>query len=99
MAGVFLKLDSMCNSIISSFGDPECGVGTEQETTTETSSTLPVTTQSNELHTIIGAGVGFVVMILVVFFCLLVIILVPVVVLWKKFKAKSKQHECVNYDC
>ena len=97
VSGVLLNLDSMCNLIISSFGDPECGEGTEQETTTETF-TLPVTAQSNELHTIIGAGVGFVVMILVVFFCLLVIVLVPVVVLWKKFKAKNKQYECV-YDC
>ena len=92
VAGVLLNLDNMCNLIISSFGDPECGEGIEQEITAETF-TLPVTAQSNELHTIIGAGVGFVVMLLVVFFCLLVIILVPVFVLWKRFKAKSKQPE------
>ena len=87
VAGVLLNVDSMCNLIISSFGDPECGEGTEQEATTETF-TLPVTAQSNELHTIIGAGVGFVVMLLV-FFCLLVIILV----LWKKSKGKSRQYK------
>ena len=52
VAGVLLSLDSMCNLSISSFGDPECGEGTEQEATTETPM-LPATAQSNELHTII----------------------------------------------
>ena len=86
VTGVLLQLDSSCNLVIESFSDRECGVVTEQETTIET----PL--ESSQLNLIIGGGIGFAVMILVLFVCLLVIVLLPVL-LWRKFKTKSKQYE------
>ena len=91
---VFLQIDSSCSLSVNSFVDPECTGEVEMITATGLLEfvTSP-SVQSNEQTVSIGGTVGiFMVIALTLFGCLLAAILIPIVIIWKKFKAKGNEY-------